>query len=82
MFPYTRDIIPVPTDEAASWIFESNVDMKIDVFLLTLVAYDAGISLFLQESQAPMALTVISVITFDKEVPPRPSLLFKTSITV
>ena len=52
MFLAARDVSPVPADETAAWVSAVDVGLKIDVFLLTLVAYDAGAYLCFQVSRA------------------------------
>ena len=38
----TRDVVPIPADETAAWVSAIGTELKIVVFLLTLVAYDAS----------------------------------------
>ena len=62
-----RDVVALPADEAATWVSVDSIALNISVFLLTLVAYDAGAQLHFQVSRTKL-MTVL-VITFEKEVP-------------
>ena len=53
IFPlYLGDVFSdvVPADETAAWASDIDVSLKISVFLLTLVAYDAGAQASTQSS--------------------------------
>ena len=43
MFLAVRDaVVPIPASEVPSWVSGTILEMKIDLFLATLVVYDAG----------------------------------------
>ena len=43
MFLTVRDaVVPIQASEVPSWVSGSLLEMKIDVFLATLLVYDAG----------------------------------------
>ena len=66
MFLAARDAVAVPADPTAAWVSDVGIQLKISVFLLSLVAYDASASLIFQVSR--ITLITISVITIDEEV--------------